>query len=84
MACSTTANIVIKAENGENVGRYYCPHTAMQELFKTISSANGYNIDKNVSNLSANLMEDTLLNVNKMTFHVLDEQKLIKCIDLLA
>lgn len=56
----------------------------MQELFKTISSANGYNIDKNVSNLSANLMEDTLLNVNKMTFHVLDEQKLIKCIDLLA
>ena len=81
MICSSTANLIIKNENGENAGRYYCPHSAMQDIFHKISSADGYTIDKDVSKLSA-VMEDTLLNVPKLTFDVLSEEKVVKGIEL--
>lgn len=82
MICSSTANIIIRNENGENAGRYYCPHSAMQYIFQKISSADGYTIDKDVSKLSADVMEDTLLNVPKLAFDVLCEEKVIKAIEL--
>ena len=82
MICSSTANLIIKNENGENAGRYNCPHSAMQDIFHKISSADGYTIDKDVSKLSADVMEDTLLNVPKLTFNVLSEEKVIKGIEL--
>ena len=79
MICNSTANIIIKNENGENAGWYYCPHSAMQDIFQKISSADGYKIDKDVSKMSA-VMEDTFLNVPKLTFDVLCEEKVIKAI----
>ena len=82
MICNSTANLIIKNENGENAGRYNCPHSAMQDIFHKISSADGYTIDKDVSKLSADVMEDTLLNVPKLTFDVLSEEKVIKGIEL--
>ena len=82
MICSSTANLIIKNENGENAGRYYCPHSAMQDIFHKISSVDGYTIDKDVSKLSADVMEDTLLNVPKLTFDVLSEEKVVKGIEL--
>ena len=45
----TTANIVIKDESGENMGRFFCTHAVLCELFQTIASAPGYNIDKNMT-----------------------------------
>ena len=82
MICSSTANVIIKNEDGENGARYYCPHSAMQDLFQKISSADGYTIDKDVSKLSADVMEDTLVNVPKVTFDVLSEEKVIKSINI--
>lgn len=82
MICSSTANVIIKNEHGENAGRYYCPHSALQDLFQKISSADGYATDKDVSKLSADFMKDTLLNVTKLTFDVLSEEKVIKSIEL--
>lgn len=54
----------------------------MQDIFQKISSADGYTIDKDVSKLSADVMEDTLLNVPKLAFDVLCEEKVIKAIEL--
>ena len=54
----------------------------MQDIFHKISSADGYTIDKDVSKLSADVMEDTLLNVPKLTFDVLSEEKVVKGIEL--
>ena len=74
--------MIIKNDDGENAGRYYCPYSAMQDLFQKISSADVYTIDKNVSKLSADVMEDSLLNVLKLTFDVLSEEKVMKSIEL--
>ena len=82
MNCSTTANLIIKAEDGKNVGRYYCPHTITQDFFVKLSNTNGYNIDKDVSKLSADIMEETLLNIPRMTFQVFEEDKIIQSIDI--
>lgn len=73
MICSRTENVIIKNKDGENVGRYYCPHSVMQDLFQKISSADGYTVDKDVLKLSADVMEDTLLDVPMLTFDVLSE-----------
>ena len=69
-------------EHSENAECYYCPHSALQDLFQKISSADGYAIDKDVSKMSADVMKDTLLNVPKLTFDVLSEEKVIKSIEL--
>ena len=82
MICSSTTNVIIKNENGENAGCYYCPHSVMQDIFQKISSVDSYTIDKDVSKLSADVMEDTLLNVPKLRFDVLCEEKVIKAIEL--
>lgn len=82
MNCSTTANLIIKTEDWKNVGRYYCPHTITQDFFVKLSNTNGYNIDKDVSKLSADIMEETLLNIPRMTFQVFEEDKIIQSIDI--
>ena len=82
MMCSSTANVIIKTEDSENGGRYYCPHAVIQDIFAKISSADGYTIDKDVSKLSGDVMEDTLLNVPKLTFIVFSEEKVVKSIEL--
>lgn len=73
--------MTIKNDKGENAGQYYCPHpVAMQGIFRKISSADSYTIDNDVSKLSANVMEETLLNVPKFAFDVLNQEKVIKSI----
>ena len=54
----------------------------MQDIIQKISSADGYTIDKDASNLWVDVMEDTLLNVPKLTFHVFSEEKVIESIEL--
>ena len=77
-----TANIVIKDESGENMGRVFCTHAVLCELFQTIACAPGYNIDKNIDHLSANIMEETVLNVSNLCFQVIMDDKIVKSIEL--
>ena len=79
---TTTANIMIKDEKGENMGRFFCPHAVLRNLFQAIASAPGFNMDKNIDTLSANIMEETLLNVSLLSFQVIMEDKIVKSIDL--
>ena len=79
---TTTANIMIKGEKGENNGRFFCPHAVLRNLFQAITSAPGFNIDKNIDTLSANFMEETLLKVSFLSFQVIMDDKIIKSIDL--
>ena len=73
---------MIKDEKGENMGRFFCPHAVLRNLFQTIATAPGFNIDKNIETLSANITEETLLNVSFMSFQVIMEDKIVKSIDL--
>ena len=84
LVSTATANIMIKDEKGENMGRFFCPHAVVSELFQTITiaSAPGFNIDKNIDTLSANIMEETLLNVSFLCFQVIMDNKIVKSIDL--
>ena len=47
-----------------------------------IASAPGYNIDKNIDHLSANIMEETVLNVSNLCFQVIMDDKIVKSIEL--
>ena len=57
-------------------------HAVLSDLFQAIASAPGFNIDKNIDNLSANIMEETLLNVSFLSFQVIMDDKIVKYIDL--
>lgn len=81
LVSSTTANIVIKDEKGESMGRFFCPHAILSDLFQAIASAQGFNMDKNIDNLSANIREETLLNVS-LSFQVIMDDKIVKSIEL--
>ena len=47
------------------------------------STAPGFHIDKNIDYLSADIMEETLLNIDHLSFEVLMDNKIVKFIDLL-
>ena len=53
---------MIKDAKDENMGIFLCPHAVLSDLLQAIASFLGFNIDKYVDNLSANVMEETLLN----------------------
>ena len=82
LVSTTTANIMIKDKKGKNKGRFFSPHTVLSDLFQAIPSAPGFNMDKNMDNLSANIMEETLLNVSLLSFQVIMNDKIVKSIDL--
>ena len=64
------------------MGRFFCTHAVLYELFQTIASAPGYNIDKNIDHLSANIMKETVLNVSNLCFQVIMDDKIVKSIEL--
>ena len=72
----------MKGEKGENMGRFFCPHAVLSDLFQAIASAPGFNIDKSIDNLSANIIEETLLNVSFLSFPVIMDDKILKSIGL--
>ena len=80
LVSTTTANIMIKEERCENMGRFFCPHAVLRNLFQTIATAPGFNIGKNIHTLSANIMEEILLNVRFLSFQVIMEDKIVKLI----
>ena len=58
MAASTTSNIVIKDDNGNDIGRFYCPNTEMKSFFSKLSA--------DLAELSEKMMEETMLNLKKV------------------
>ena len=64
------------------MGRFFCPHAVLRNLFQAIASAPGFNIDKNIDALTANIMEETLLNISNLSFQVIMDDKIVKSIDL--
>ena len=80
--CNTVANMVLREENGETVGRFYCPYAVLNSLFSTLSTTQGFNIDEtDIAKLSTDMMEETLLNLDT-SFQVLMDKKLIKSVGL--
>ena len=69
-------------EKGENMGRFFCRHAVQSDLFQAIASAPGFNVHKSIANLSANIMEETLLNVSFLSFQFIMEDKIVTSIDL--
>ena len=54
----------------------------LRNVFQAIASAPGFNIDKNIDALTANIMEETLLNISNLSFQVIMDDKIVKSIDL--
>jgi len=79
---TATANIMIKDENGEIMGRFFCPYSAIKTLFEEIAKAPGFNIEKNIEKLSGDTMENTLLNIARLSFNILEEENIVKAIEL--
>ena len=46
MAASTTSNIVIKDDDGNNIGTFYCPNDVMQSFFSKLSEMQLFRIEK--------------------------------------
>lgn len=55
---------------------------SIQAVFTKLASPSGYTIDKDVSNLSAEIMEETLLNAQQLRFDFLTDEKIMKSIQL--
>ena len=62
LVSTTTANIMIKDAKHDNMGRFFWTHAVLSDLFQAIASSLGFNIDKNMDNLSANILEEIFLN----------------------
>ena len=82
MAANTTSNIVIKDDDGNNIGRFYCPNAVMQSFFSKLSEMQLFSIEKaDLAELSVEMMEETMLNLKKVKFEVVAKDKIIKQIE---
>ena len=82
MAASTTSNIVIKDDDGNNIGRFYCPNSVMQSFLSKLSEMQLFSIEKaDLVELSVEMMEETMLNLKKVKFEVVTKDKIIKQIE---
>ena len=79
---STKANITIKDEKGENIGRFFCPYAVLSDLFQAIASIPKFNIEKNTENLILNIMGETVLDVSHLSCQVTMDDKIVKSIEL--
>ena len=82
MASCMTSSVVIEDDQGNNIGRFYCPHNAMQSFFTKLADLQVYSIEKaDISELSVEMMEETLLNFQKLKFEIYMTDKVIKGIE---
>lgn len=82
LVSSAKANITIKDEKGENIGRLLCPHAVLSYLFQAIASIPKCNIEKNTDNLSLTIMGETVLNVSHLSCQVTMGDEIVKSIEL--
>ena len=84
MQTTVSANIIVSGEDDEVIGRYCCNSSVLNAMFNSIAAAKNYNIaiDNNVSELSENMIIDTLLLVNKVFFKVNEDDKAIEYMEV--
>ena len=83
MAASTTSNIVIKDDDGNNIGRFYCPNAVMQSFFSKLSEMQLFSIERaDLAELSLEMMEETMLNLKKVKFEVVTKDKLLNTLNM--
>ena len=71
--------IIIVDENGENLGCFYCSKECLSDMFASVAEIDGYNIQqKDPSQLSKKMIIETLLLVDKISFKLFREDKVIK------
>lgn len=82
MPSSTTSSVVIEDDAGNNIGRFYCPDNAMRSFFTKLAEMQVYSIEKaDITELSVEMMEETLLNLQKLKFEIYMTDKVIKGIE---
>jgi len=78
MSSTVSANIVIM-QGEENIGRFYCSHAALNAMFESISTTDGYSIvETNVTKLTCQMIEETLLLIKNITFKLCKQDKTIE------
>lgn len=78
MASSTASNIVIK-DDGDNIGRFYCPNAVMQSFFAKLSDMQLFSIEEvALAELSVEMMEEIMLNLKNVKIEIVAEDNVIK------
>lgn len=78
MASSTASNIVIK-DDGNNIGRFYCPNAVMQSFFAKLSDMQFFSIEEAaLAELSVEMMEEIMLNSKNVKIEIVAEDNVIK------
>jgi hypothetical protein len=73
---TVSGSIIIVDESGENLGRFHCQENVPNGMFQSVTQTENYNIsESNVSQLSPNMITDTLLLVKKVSFKVISTDK---------
>ena len=76
---TVSANVVMQGAG--NIGRFYCSHAALNAMFESISTTDGYSIvETDVRKLSCQMIEETLLLIKDITFKVCKQDKTIESI----
>ena len=67
-----------KEQDGESIGRFHCSGNVLNKMFIFISETKNYKINEtDVTKLSKNIISETLLVINQVTFKVLKEEKVV-------
>ena len=75
---TVSGSVIIVDENGENLGRFYCQENVLNVMFQSVAETENYNIsESNVTQLSCNMITDTLLLIEKVSFKILATDKLV-------
>jgi hypothetical protein len=75
---TVSGSVIIVDESGENLGRFYCQENVLNVMFQSVAETENYNIsESNVTQLSRNMITDTLLLSKKVSFKILSTDKLV-------
>lgn len=78
MASSTASNIVIK-DDGNNIGRFYCPNAVMQSFFAKLSDMQLFSIEEAaLAELSVEMKEEIMLTLKNVKIEIVAEDNVIK------
>ena len=79
MATNTASNIVIIDDDGNNIGRFYCPNVVMQSFFAKLSDMQLFSIEEaDMAELSVEMMEEIMLNLKNVKIEIVAEDNIIK------
>jgi hypothetical protein len=78
------ANILVKNEDEEMIGRFYASSSTLNGMFTSLAATENYNITaEKVTELSAKMITETLLLVEKVLFEIIKEDKVIQSMQVM-